>query len=71
MKIKLIEDPLRCPACNTRKAGLGLHDRQCDACGMGCYPETGETKRTDELLLLGWHAVLREYAPREPGGSRW
>jgi hypothetical protein len=71
MKLKLIEDPLLCSACNTRKAGLGLHDGQCNACGMGCRPETGETKPTDELLLLSWHQVLREYEPREPGGSRW
>ncbi len=70
MKLKLIEDLLLCPACNTRKTGLGLQDGQCNACGMACYPETNETKRTDELLL-SWHAVLREYAPREPGGNRW
>jgi hypothetical protein len=30
MKIKLIEDSLLCTACNARKTGLGLQDRQCD-----------------------------------------
>ena len=71
MKLKLIEDPLLCSACNKRKAGPGLHDGQCNACDMECYPKTGETKRTDELLLLSWHAVMREYEPRELGGNRW
>jgi hypothetical protein len=71
MKIKLIEDPLLCPACNARMTGLDLHDRQCDSCGLACYPETDETKRTDERLLLSWHAVLREGVPREPGSSQW
>jgi hypothetical protein len=37
MKIKLIEDPLYCPVCNTRMTGLASHDRQCNSCGMPCY----------------------------------
>jgi hypothetical protein len=73
MKIKLIEDPLRCPACNTRMAALASYDRQCNACGMPCYLETGEMKRTGEQmrLRLSWDAVLIEIVPRELGGSQW
>ena len=73
MTIKLIEDPLVCPACKARMAGLGLHDRLCSSCAMPSSVETDETKRTCEQirLLLSRDAVLRELRPRELGGSRW
>jgi hypothetical protein len=70
VKLKLIEAPIFCSACNTRKAGFSVDHGQCNACEIGCYPESGETKRTDEELLQSWRAVLSEYAPREQAGSR-
>ena len=69
MKLKLIEDRRLCPVCNTPKTGLC--DGQCNACGIGCHHKTGETQCTDEELLRSWYAVLSEYAPMEPGDSRW
>ena len=73
MKIRLIEDALRCPACNTRMTGLALQDRQCNSCGMPCYLVTDETKRTGEQMRLrrSWGAVLIEIGTGELGGSRW
>jgi hypothetical protein len=73
MTIKLIEDPLVCPACEAQMAGLGLHNRPCSSCAMQSSVETDETKRTDEQirLLLSRDAVLRQLRPRELGGSRW
>lgn len=73
MKLRLIENPVLCPACNTRMVGLPLHDRQCNCCGMPCYRMTGETKRTGEQMRLqrSWDAVLTEIEPREPGGGVW
>ena len=72
MKIRLIEDPLRCPACNTRMTGLALYGRQCNSCGMTCYLVTDETKHTGEQMRLrqSWDAVLIEMGSSELGGSR-
>jgi hypothetical protein len=73
MKIKLIEDPRVCPACDAQITDLGLPDRQCSSCGMQRNLGTNETKRTDEhvRLLLSWDAVMRETGIREVGSSRW
>ena len=67
MKIKLIEDPQPCSACDARMTDLALHDRQCSSCGMPCYPLTGEQMR----LRQSWEAVLMESGLMEQGGSRW
>jgi hypothetical protein len=75
MKIKFIEDPQRCPACDTRMTDRALHDRQCNSCGMPCYLLTDETKSTGEQMRLrlrrSWESVLMESEPMEQGGSRW
>jgi hypothetical protein len=73
MKIKLIEDPLICPACNPWMTVLASHDRQCGPGAMPGYLVIDETKGTDEQVRLrrSWEAVLTEIGPRELGGSRW
>lgn len=62
MKIRLIEDQQRRPACDAPMIDPALHDRQCNSCGMPCYQLTGEQMR----LRRSWEAVLMEQ-----GGSRW
>jgi hypothetical protein len=72
MKPNLVEAPT-CTACTTGITALGLHDRQCDSCGMRFVAESGETQRTHEQtrLLLSRDAVLRHAGPSEPGSSPW
>jgi hypothetical protein len=73
MKIKLIEDPQLCAACDTRMTGPALHDRRCNSCGRPCYLLTEETNSTGERMRLrrSWESVLMESEPMEQGGSRW
>jgi len=73
MKIKLIEDPQLCPACDTRITAPALHDRQCNSCGTPCYLLTDETKCTGEQMRLrrSREAVLMESELMSQGGSRW
>jgi hypothetical protein len=73
MKIKLIEDPQLCPACDTRMTDPALHDRQCNSCGMPGYLLTDETQRSGEQMRLrrSWEAVLIESELMEQGVSRW
>jgi hypothetical protein len=67
MKIKLVEDPLFCPACDRRMTGFALLDLQCNSCVMPCYLVTGDTKRAGEQMRLrrSWAAVLVGSGPSE------
>lgn len=73
MKIKLIEHPLLCPACNTRMTDHASQDGQCSSCGIPFYLLTEETKRSGEMMRLrgSWDAVLIEGGLAELGSSRW
>jgi hypothetical protein len=68
MQLRLMEDAMLCPACNSRALDpIPLGD-QCALCGMRCLRETGDEKsaQVHMRLLVSWGAVLRQIGSSEP-----